>query len=166
MGRLEAEDYLPAFTKKSDKPVFAYAGGFIPGKRDPGALLRFLTESKADFQFIVYTNMAEMLGPYKETLGEKLIIRDYIPRDELLLVLAGMDFLVNIDNNTGTQLPSKLIDYAITGRPVFNITAETDFSVLQEFLDGNYSGKMQLAPPDDYDIRNVASNFMQLQRGK
>ena len=75
-----------------------------------------------------------------------------------------MDFLVNIDNNTGTQLPSKLIDYAISGRPVFNVTAETDFSILRDFLDGDYRAKMQLAPPDDYDIKNVAANFLKLQR--
>jgi len=70
-----------------------------------------------------------------------------------------MDFLLNFDNNTHTQLPSKLIDYAITGRPAFNISSDTDFSVLMEFFQGNYAGKMDLAPPGDYDIRTVVKKF-------
>ncbi len=154
--------HLPVYKKETTYPVFAYAGGFIPGKRDPRRLLDFLSESKIRFQFIVYTSMAGILLPYKEILGENLIIRDYIPREDLLVVLSGMDFLLNFDNNTSTQLPSKLIDYAITGRPVFNISSDTDFALLMEFFQGKYSGKMDLAPPEDYDIRTVAKKFTQL----
>jgi len=77
-----------------------------------------------------------------------------------------MDFLLNIDNNTHTQLPSKLIDYALTGRPVFNLSSDTDFSLLKEFFKGNYSGKMDLAPPDDYDIRTVVKKFSLLLTDK
>jgi len=154
---------LPPYKKEESYPRFAYAGGFIPGKRDPRPLLEFLSASQQEFRFVVYTSMADLLLPFKEVLGEKLDIREYIPREELLKVLSGMDFLINIDNNTSTQLPSKLIDYAITGRPVFNITSSTDISVLNEFFRGNYEGRMELAPPDDYDIRTICKNFLSLQ---
>ena len=150
---------LPEYKKKTTYPVFAYAGGFIPGKRDPRRLLDFLSETNVKFQFIVYTSMQSLLLPYKKALSENLVISEYIPREELLGILSGMDFLLNFDNNTHTQLPSKLIDYAITGRPVFNIASDTDFSVLMEFFQGNYAGKMDLAPPGDYDIRTVVKKF-------
>jgi glycosyltransferase involved in cell wall biosynthesis len=154
---------LPEYRKEFTYPVFAYAGGFIPGMRDPRRLLEYLSEREVQFQWIVYTGMTDLLEPYQEALGEKLVIREYIPREELLKVLSQMDFLINIDNNTHTQLPSKLIDYAITGRPVFNISSDTDFSLLMEFFKGNYAGKMDLAPPGDYDIRTVTSKFLLLQ---
>ena len=129
-------------------------------------MLNFLSECNIRFKFVVYTAQAGILQPYKENLGDKLTIREYIPRGELLVVLAGMDFLLNFDNNTHTQLPSKLIDYAITGRPVLNISSDTDFSLLIEFFNGNYSRKIDLAPAEDYDIRVVADRFLELQANK
>jgi glycosyltransferase involved in cell wall biosynthesis len=153
---------IPEYRKAFDYPVFAYAGGFIPGKRDPGPLLNFLSTCNRKFKFVVYTSQDGILLPAKKSLKEKLEIRGIIPREELLTVLSGMDFLINFDNNTHTQLPSKLIDYSITGRPVLNINSETDLSVLLEFMDGNYSRKMNLEPPDNYDIRVVAEKFTRL----
>lgn len=154
---------LSEFKKVTPYPVFAYAGGFIQGKRDPGALLNFLSKSDINFKFIVYTSQAGLLLPYQHLLKEKLEIRNTISREDLLAVLSGMDFLINLDNNTHTQLPSKLIDYSIAGRPVLNVTSETDFSKLAEFLNGNYSGKMNLESPTKYDIRVVAQEFIRLQ---
>jgi len=153
---------LPEYSKNTEYPVFAYAGGFIPGRRDPTVMLNFLSESGRQFRFIVYTSQADLLLPFKNILKEKLEIRNYVPREELLKILSGMDFLINFDNNTHTQLPSKLIDYAITGRPVLNITSQTDFSVLLEFMDGNYNRKMKLGDPENYNIRMVTGKFVQL----
>lgn len=157
---------IPRFKKETDYPVFAYAGGFIPGKRDPSAVLNYLSTINKKFKFIIYTSQAGFLLPFKSLLNEKLVIQGYIPREELLKNLAGMDFLINFDNNTQTQLPSKLIDYAITGRPVLNITSETDLSVLEEFLDGHYNDKMKLEDPSNYDIRVVAGKFLDLLNKK
>jgi glycosyltransferase involved in cell wall biosynthesis len=153
---------IPEYKKAFDFPVFAYAGGFIPGKRDPGRLLDFLSKCKRRFKFVVYTSKEGILLPAKKSLKDMLEIREIIPREKLLIVLSEMDFLINFDNNTPTQLPSKLIDYSITGRPVLNINSETDLSVLLEFMDGNYSKKMNLEPPVNYDIRVVAEKFIRL----
>ena len=153
---------LPEYKKTCDYPVFAYAGAFIPGKRDPDPLLNFLSTCDRKFKFVVYTLQEGMLLNAKKSLKEKLEIRGIIPRDELLTILSGMDFLINFDNNTQTQLPSKLIDYSITGRPVLNISTEADFSVLLEFMNGNYSRKMNLEPPINYDIKVVAEKFTHL----
>lgn len=150
------------YKKQAPYQVFAYAGGFIPGKRDPGKMLEFLIRCQKEFKFIVYTSQPYMLLPYKDTLKDKLEIRNYIPREELLPILAGMDFLVNFDNNIDTQLPSKLIEYAITGRPVINIKSDSDFSDLVEFLDGNYQSKISLPPVSTFNIINIANKFLSL----
>jgi len=153
---------IPEYKKVFDYPVFAYAGTFIPGKRDPGPMLNFLSTCYMEFRFVVYTSQPGILTPFKGILGEKLEIRESTQREELLVSLSEMDFLINLDNNTHTQLPSKLIDYAITGRPVLNITSKTDFSDLLEFLNGNYRSKMDLESPMNYDIRVVAKKFTRL----
>ena len=73
-----------------------------------------------------------------------------------------MDFLVNFDNNTGVQTPSKLIDYKLTGRPVLNITAKLDKVILNEFFDKNYSHAYKIDDLAQYDISNVARQFTSL----
>jgi hypothetical protein len=153
---------IPEFRKVLDYPVFAYAGGFIPGRRDPNVLLNFLSTCNRRFKFIVYTAQTGILLPFKKSLEEKLEIREIVPREKLLIILSGMDFLINFDNNTHTQLPSKLIDYSISGRPVINITSESDFSSFVEFMDGNYSRRMNLEPTINYDIKVVTEKFIHL----
>jgi len=147
---------------KNAVPTFAYTGMFIPGIRDPGELLDYLATLDRPFKFIIYTKDKNMLKPYLDPLNAKLIINEYIPRAELLKKLTQMDFLVNFDNNTGVQTPSKLIDYKLTGRPVLNIRAKLDKVILNEFFDGNYSHAYKIDDLAQYDISNVAWQFTSL----
>lgn len=153
---------LNDFVKQKEYPVFAYAGGFIPGKRDPASFLSFLSKLDDNFRFVVFTSQVEMLANAKIYLKEKLEIRSLVPRKELLAELCQMDFLMNFDNNVSTQLPSKLIDYSITGRPVLNIRNDGDFDAFIEFLHGNYSKKMSLPPVENFDIKYIAKEFVAL----
>ena len=73
-----------------------------------------------------------------------------------------MDFLINFDNNTTLNVPSKLIDYSITGRPVLNIKKEFSAESVTNFLQGNYSDRMQLPDPICYHIRIVSGQFLEL----
>mgnify|MGYP001335429805 FL=1 len=153
---------LPVFRKQHEYPVFAYAGSFIQGKRDPGQLLGFLSGLNIEFRFVIFTSQDKILADAKKKLGDKLEIRPLIPRIVLLSELSRMDFLINFDNSVSTQLPSKLIDYAITGRPVLTIFNNDDFSLLTQFLAGDYSNRMILEAPDTYDIKNIAGQFVNL----
>ncbi|MBP8959660.1 MAG: glycosyltransferase [Bacteroidales bacterium] len=152
---------LPEYKKTNVYPVFAYAGGFIPGKRDPRPFLNYLINSKYEFRFVVFTGQAELIKPYAEILCNRLEIRNIVPREELLKILSTMDFLVNFDNNTDEQIPSKLIDYAVTGRPVLNIKSKIDKKIIKEFLEGDYTHKIPLNP-QLYDIRNIVKEFISL----
>ena len=69
---------------------------------------------------------------------------------------------MNFDNNTGVQVPSKLIDYALTGRPVLNIKAKIEHERIVEFLNGDYSGKFNLEDIQNYNIENVVKKFLAL----
>lgn len=149
--------YTPNFI-----PTFAYAGGFIPGIRDPRAFLDYLCTLTEDFRFYIYTNNRSLVEPYKPKLLDKLIVSDFIPREELLQKLSGMDFLVNFDNNTGTAVPSKLIDYLIIDRPVLNIYSDLDMENINRFILRDYTGKMILPNIDQYRIENVSAAFLKL----
>jgi len=143
-------------------PTFAYAGTFLQGARNPEPLMQFLADLDFQFKFLVFTNKPDILEKYKLLLHEKLIVSDYIPRQELMEVLKEMDFLINFDNNTELNSPSKLIDYAITKRPVLNITRDFNGEDLKAFLRGDYSKQMTLPDITQYHIKNVSHLFLDL----
>jgi glycosyltransferase involved in cell wall biosynthesis len=148
---------------KNEIPTFIYAGGFIPGYRDPQPLLKYLSTIKKDFKFIIYTNKPNLVKPFFGKLKTKLEIRKYIPREELMLELSCADFLVNIDNKERVQAPSKLIDYKIADRPILNIEyGEVNTKLVDEFLNGNYQNQYVLKDFEKYDIKNVTKEFINL----
>ncbi len=143
-------------------PQFAYAGGFLKGIRDPSQLLEFLTTIESPFRFYVFTNQDELLNPYKKRLEDKLIVSDFIPRNDLMIELSKMDFLINFDNGTTLNVPSKLIDYAITNRPVLNIDSQLKKDEIEAFINKDYSRRMPLPTASDYHINNIATKFIKL----
>jgi hypothetical protein len=96
-------------------------------------------------------------------LGKKLEVRCYIPRNELLNVLGKMDFLINFEVESKVQKSSKLIDYALVQRPILLINpSDIDKIVLKEFLNGNYEKQIEIDDIEQYNIKNVASDFIDL----
>ena len=73
-----------------------------------------------------------------------------------------MDFLVNFDNNTDKQVPSKLIDYALTDRPILNIEKVPNREMILEFLGGNYRHTYPVRDLERYNIKKVAVKFLEL----
>lgn len=147
----------------NDIITFGYAGGFIPGLRDPRPILDFLKNVEADFRFYIYTNQLNLVEPYKRVLGDKLILSGYIDRTELIYRMSSFDFLLNIENGTSVQSPSKLIDYSLTKRPVLSIYSQNlDTGKFYDFLNRNYERKMELPDVNCYNIKNVAASFLNL----
>ena len=143
-------------------PTFAYAGTFIPGTRDPRPLLNLLGGLNIPFRFIIYTNKPELVSEFQSRLGDKLLVSNYIPRNELMKVLIKMDFLVNFDNNASLNSPSKLIDYSIANRPVLNITKDFCSDDILAFLNGDYSKGMSLPRAEIFHIKNISTLFINL----
>ena len=149
----------------SNKVVsFAYSGVFLSKMRDPYNFLKYLSEIKNDYRFYIFTPHLELVNEFKDVLKEKMIIKKMVPRNELLVFLKDMDFLLNLENvNSSTQTPSKLIDYSIVGRPILSINPENiDTSKINEFLNKDYLRKYVVDNLDQYHISNVAASFIEL----
>jgi hypothetical protein len=141
-------------------PTFAYAGSFYKGIRDPIFFINYLLSLDCDFKFIIYTNDVSLIDPLIFKIKHKIEIRKQIPRNELLQILSQMDFLVNFENNSQTQSPSKLIDYTITGRPILSISERNfNINIFLEFLNRNYTNQLPKIKIDEYDIKNVVLKF-------
>lgn len=151
--------------KKNVVPTFFYSGAVYPNMRDPRRFLQYLTTVDYNFKFIVYVPSDNVFGDFKEVLGDKLEIRSYIPRAELVKVMSSMDFLININNNSSVQTPSKLIDYSISKRPILNIS--TNFSDVEcvnfeKFVMGDYSTQFKVRDIEQYNSKNVCVKFISL----
>lgn len=151
-------------------PHFAYAGIFYRDKRNPEQFLDFLTKIKEDFVFTIYTvkhgpMYQDILLKYQQILKEKLIINDTIPRIDCIRELSTNDFLVNIDNIDNIQVPSKLIDYTLSKRPILNFKQDDiPEKAFLRFLRADYSDQYSINI-DDYNIKNVAKKFSRLING-
>ena len=145
-------------------PTFAFAGMFYADIRNPRLFLEHLSTIKKDFRFIVYTRFDNLLSDYKERLNGKMIIKKPISRTELIEELRKMDFLVNISNaHSPNQLPSKLIDYGIAGRPILDINPQNpDTKLIDNFLDGDYSKALKIDHLENYHISAVVKKFEEL----
>lgn len=144
-------------------PTFAYAGSFIAGRRDPRKFLDYLLGLNIDFRFHVFTTMGDMIAPHVHQAPDKIIVHPYIGREELVRRLATMDFLVNFENSTNTQAPSKLIDYHLANRPVLSVAADgLSEETIGQFLAGDYSGQLRMNGYDAFRIDRVAASFLAL----
>lgn len=145
-------------------PTFAYAGILYKGYRDLNSIVDHLSKHYANkpYKFVLYTKASSLTDSYKAVLGDKLEIRDFIPREELLNVLSGMDFLLNIENAGKAQSPSKLIDYYLAARPILSVSKEINDGVVAEFMNGEYKNALCLENMERYDIVNVVDEFTKL----
>ena len=154
----KADQYIP-----NEVVTFIYAGGFIPGFRDPRPVLNFLIQQEIDFRFYVYTNQFHLLTDYLPVLKEKMVVNDYIDREELIYRMSSCDFVLNLENGTSVQMPSKLIDYALSGRPILSIvTQHVDTEKFLQFLQRDYTRQYMVNNLEDYNIKNVAMKFLEL----
>ncbi|MCD8073149.1 MAG: hypothetical protein LUE10_08315 [Alistipes sp.] len=154
------------------RPTFALAGRFYRNTRDPEPFFEFLARSGRDFHLVLYLIDRDpwfdaMIEKYNSLARGTISVREPLPRDELIRQLSGMDFLVNHDFNYPTATPSKLIDYALAGRPVYSFRSDSfDPALARAFLDGDYSGATALPDPAFYDIDGIAARFEHLAAGK
>ncbi len=154
---------LPEFSGPNAIPTFAYPGLLIKGRRDPSELIEHLLSTGRDFRFHIYTNNAELVKPYLKKAEGKIVMHDFIPRNELLVVLKGMDFVVNFENVGTRQTPSKLIDFAMVEKPILSVkTGSLNKTAVNEFLKGNYNQQYVIENVDQYRIENVCGNFLKL----
>lgn len=149
------------------KVHFAYSGVFYLDIRNPIFLFECLKNLDFDFKFHLYlreynSSINALLLKYKPFMGSKLKVTYGLNREELLFKLSRMDFLINIDNLTNNQIPSKLIDYAITERPIYSCNSK-NFSLinLKNFLNRDYSNSLNINK-EDFDIKKIANQFLQL----
>lgn len=137
---------------------FAYAGAFYKGFRDPNKFIEQLLSSNENFEFVIYTDSITVINQ-EYLFDPRIKVCGIIPRDELLIELAKMDFLVYFENNNEIQLGSKLIDYGISCRPVLRIGLDIDHKVLARVLKYDFSDCI-FVDPTEFDNNKIITKLI------
>jgi hypothetical protein len=148
-----------------DVPTFAYAGGVsATGIRSLHQVIKVLKEIGKPFKFHVFGGNAKaVLNEVVKGYENEIILHDAIPRSKLLYKLSEMDFLINLDNGTHLNTPSKLIDYALAKRPILNINPiHPNKEKIITFLKGKHSEAIIIEDIQAYNIKNIATKFLNL----
>lgn len=159
-------DNLNLYKGSFDGPVrMAYAGVFYWDIRNPEFLFSYLDRLNTDYEFYLFMRnrdalVDELLEKYP-SVKERTYVKS-LPHDELIYELSRMHFLINIENISNTQMPSKLIDYGMTGRPIFSCNS-ANFSAdkFDRFLKGDYADAYKV-DIQKYNIVNIADQFEEL----
>lgn len=152
---------------KNDVPTFAYIGAVYPGKRDPKMFIEYLIKLGIDFKFKIFGSSWFFFEPYKEQLKEKLEFCGKMPREKLIYELSKCDFLININNESGVQTPSKLIDYYLSKRPIITVSTQLkqhEIETINQFIKGIYENQTAVVDVEEYNIVNVAGRFLSLMK--
>lgn len=70
------------------------------------------------------------LVEYQKELGKHLTVCDPVPVEETADLMWQADVLVNLGNTMHNQMPSKLVEYMATGKPILNVSAVKDCNTL------------------------------------
>ncbi|MBI1363907.1 MAG: glycosyltransferase [Proteobacteria bacterium] len=132
------------FKKLHDKPLrLVFVGSLYKKIRSPAFLLKLFNAlaRKAGNEGLelhmvgTLHDTENMFRPYELYKGRQLFLHGLRPRDEAAAMLAHADVLVNIGNDTAYQLPSKVVEYAATGKPILNLIKSRNDSAMAFFTD-------------------------------
>ena len=150
-----------------------YVGSFYLGVREPTPLLEFVEQLLARnaslqdaIEVHIYgdTTQFDHLFRKASSAVDKVLVRHGAAFHETCLAaMMAADVLINIGNRNHYQLPSKVIEYAATGKPIMNLVMDTEDSSTQ-FLQ-SYPLFLELGPEIDAAALEGAEAFILSNRG-
>lgn len=102
-----------------------------------GSMLQAIPSLRVELHFYGSVNdCAEELEACPDTLKSSLFVHGLVARNDVIRAMAEADILVNIGNDSETQLASKVIEYMAMGKPILNVISivrDTSISALAEY---------------------------------
>jgi hypothetical protein len=136
-------DKLASFFTGPSKTRLVFAGTLYRKIRNPAALLEFFdkllkstTGENLELHFFGVINDCDpCFEKYQALIGIKIFLHGLVPRAAAVRAMHDATVLVNLGNSTTFQLPSKVVEYAMLGKPILNITNRLSDSSQNFFSD-------------------------------
>ena len=149
----------------SQKPLkIGYFGIFTDRVRDPENYLKLVHNFYSDkFEHFWYTNQESKKFLNKISINQIHNIYDLVSRDKATkIMLEEMHILLSIGNFNKYQLPSKVIEYISTGKPVIHFAEIENDPVIE--ISKRYSNLIVISKSSDKDqfiekLNNLTKNI-------
>jgi hypothetical protein len=154
-------EYISSFQKEKVNNAiftFGYAGTLYKFGRNPSGFLKKVITSKMNFRFYLIVNNLDLI-PSECFSDERFIIQNLMPRVDVYGLLAGMDCILNFENHSKTQSPSKIIEYSFLGRPIFTVNLDTDGDLLIDELISGTRDPLAINS-SEYDSRLIIEKYI------
>ncbi len=168
-NNLEIETYAKATntdTSSVDNINFVYVGQLYDDIRNPELMLKLFTKLPENYILHLYGGGSEKtVSKYKEILGDRLVLHGWVSSSESIKAQKEAHVLINLNNNIKNMLPSKLIEYINTGKPILNICQIPNCPSLP-YMD-RYPMALSVAPSQNIDdITMKLTEFAQKYKGQ
>lgn len=130
-GNFRYGSFKPDSNLLQIKTILSFYGNLYPTIRKPDTILEVLVKlvsrypkykDKIKFNFFGEPGFfKEQLNRFQKEYGI-VCVQGKVSRDLVAKTMAESHFLINIGNATDYQLPSKVIEYMGTGKPIINIS--------------------------------------------
>ena len=152
--------------KQHDTIDFVYVGQLYEDIRNPELMLKMFCELPNNYILHLYGGGADrIVNQYKEILKDRLVCHGWVSADEAKEATKNADILINLNNKIKNMLPSKLVDYIDTGKPILNICQIKECPSIE--YTKKYPMAVDVLPTEDLkDIRNNVQTFASKYAGK
>lgn len=125
---------------KGEKIRFVYTGALVEDYRSPRYLIRLVIELSKHIDiccdFYSRGNCENILKQAEKDNPKIICSKGYIEQEKMEAVMSDADFLISIGNHLSgfdTALPSKVINYIATGKPIIHIDGGNN-DIAKEYL--------------------------------
>jgi len=126
----KSAELVATSSAKSNKIRLVFAGTLYRSIRNPEGLLQFFRRllstplgAQLELHFYGVVNDCQpCFDAYSDSMNSKLFVHGLVSRAQAVLAMQEATVLVNLGNSTAYQLPSKVVEYVMLGKPVLNIT--------------------------------------------
>jgi len=151
------EDFFsPSEVNASVPHEWLYLGTLYRGIRSPKAVLELFSTWAEQFPadpFVLHfvghnSDCQDLLSSYANRLGNRLRVQGPVSEAQSREFLRRAQGLINIGNRTSFQLPSKVVEYAATGKWILNFHSIEEDSSVPFFA--AYPGLLSVGPQADF----------------
>ncbi|MCZ7580797.1 MAG: glycosyltransferase [Fimbriimonadaceae bacterium] len=131
-----SENAEPLFSEEEGKCKLLFTGTVYRDIRSLNpvlAVFKRLVESTSRCEYEIHfagrlQGCSRCLEPVQDWIGTKVFVHGLVSRERIAATIPGCSALVNIGNSTPYQLPSKVAEYAVSGKPILNFHTLDDDS--------------------------------------
>ncbi|MCB0416870.1 MAG: hypothetical protein H6617_03490 [Bdellovibrionaceae bacterium] len=128
--------------QKNEKALHYVYGGAVYGERDIAKLIRAIKQLRKEGgqqTLTILTSLEHLDDSLRAEAGEYLILRQKVSPEEYRKLLINFDAAINFIPSKKVHLPSKRMDFAIVGIPVFEIfCGDSEVDLMNKMREGRF----------------------------